>query len=156
MKPVLYLLGILALFGLISACRSVEKINQDTLTPPDTLTMPEEQSRGLRKESELLALTYAQRKGKWTYDQYCAVCHGPEGRGDGFNAYNLEPRPKDFAEKGYLESITDEWLLEAISQGGRGVKRSALMPAYENTLTEERVVNVVAYLRYLSQNIEKD
>ncbi|MFQ5650014.1 MAG: c-type cytochrome [bacterium] len=92
-------------------------------------------------------LTYTQQKGKRLYDHYCAVCHGFEGKGDGFNAYNLDPRPKDMTEESYLKAVTDKWLIEAISEGGRGVKRSTLMPSYENTLSREQVADIVTYLR---------
>ena len=31
-------------------------------------------------------LTYEERQGSVLYAKYCAVCHGKEGKGDGFNA----------------------------------------------------------------------
>ena len=42
--------------------------------------------------------TYAERKGKQLYDHYCAVCHGSSGEGDGFNAFNLDPRLRNLAD----------------------------------------------------------
>jgi len=33
-------------------------------------------------------LTYEQQQGKILYTKYCSVCHGEQGKGDGFNAYN--------------------------------------------------------------------
>ncbi|MEE9170069.1 MAG: c-type cytochrome [bacterium] len=41
---------------------------------------------------------YAERKGKHLYAHYCAVCHGASGEGDGFNAFNLDPRPRNLAD----------------------------------------------------------
>ena len=44
-------------------------------------------------------LTYAESQGKTLFGQYCATCHGDEGRGDGQNASNLTPprawRPRE-------------------------------------------------------------
>ena len=38
-------------------------------------------------------LGYNAREGQALYRHYCLNCHGEQGRGDGFNAYNLDPRP---------------------------------------------------------------
>ena len=35
-------------------------------------------------------------RGKTVYDDHCAECHGPAGRGDGPAAAFLAPRPRDF------------------------------------------------------------
>ncbi len=138
-------LGIGLLFFV--SCRQSQNIRQEQTTPADTLISAQVES----KKINLLDLSYSQRKGKLLYDKYCAVCHGLEGKGDGFNAYNLDPKPKDFNDADYLESITDAWLVEVITQGGRGVKRSVLMPAYENTLTREASEDIVKYLRFLAK-----
>jgi len=69
-------------------------------------------------------LTYEQREGKCLYAKYRLICHGTEGKGDGFNAINLNPKPKDLTEKQYLRALTDEKLSETISHGGRGVNKS--------------------------------
>jgi len=95
-------------------------------------------------------LTYIQQKGQRLYDHYCAVCHGAEGAGDGFNAYNLNPKPKDMTRTGYLAAVTNDYLIEAIMQGGRGVKRSVLMPSYEKTLSKAQIEAIVAYLRLIA------
>jgi mono/diheme cytochrome c family protein len=92
-------------------------------------------------------LTYEQRQGKYLYAKFCSVCHGTEGKGDGFNAFNLDPRPKDFTEKQYMQALTDERLSESISHGGRGVNKSSSMPAWEGRLTKQEIEYLVAYVR---------
>ena len=94
-------------------------------------------------------LTYEQRKGQRVFTRYCAVCHGAEGAGDGFNAYNLNPKPRDLSDAQFQRAVSDEWLAEVIAQGGRGVSRSPLMPAWGHTLTKGRVREVVAFIRTL-------
>ncbi|OGG45204.1 MAG: hypothetical protein A3F84_07495 [Candidatus Handelsmanbacteria bacterium RIFCSPLOWO2_12_FULL_64_10] len=94
-------------------------------------------------------LTYEQRKGQRVFTRYCAVCHGAEGAGDGFNAYNLNPKPRDLNDAQFQRAVSDEWLAEVIAQGGRGVSRSPLMPAWGHTLTKGRVREVVAFIRTL-------
>ncbi|NIT55943.1 MAG: hypothetical protein GWN00_06805 [Aliifodinibius sp.] len=46
-----------------------------------------------------------------------------------------------------MAALSDETLAEIIAFGGRGVNKSVLMPAYQNTLTKEQIANVVAYIR---------
>lgn len=94
-------------------------------------------------------LTYEQRKGQRLFIRYCATCHGSEGAGDGFNAYNLNPKPRDLSDAQYQRAVSDGWLTEVVAQGGRGVNRSPLMPAYGHTLTRDQIREVVAFIRTL-------
>lgn len=48
----------------------------------------------------------------------CAVCHGPEGRGDGLGAAGLVTKPRDFSQPAAFRSArTVEALAEAIAKG---------------------------------------
>jgi mono/diheme cytochrome c family protein len=97
-------------------------------------------------------LTYEQGQGKYLYDKECAVCHGDKGGGDGFNAYNLDPKPQNLADSAYAAALTDASLEQIIAQGGRGVNKSVLMPAYRWTLNRRQISYLVAYLRTFAQN----
>ncbi len=147
----LFTLVLVVLFLLTYACHQKEKTNQEEAVAVDTTEATEGIIQVSEENIEGLPLTYAQKRGKRLYNKYCAICHGLEGKGDGFNAYNLDPKPKDITGNGYLAAVTDAWLVEAISQGGRGVKRSVLMPSYENTLSKNQIEDIVAYLRYLAK-----
>lgn len=98
---------------------------------------------------ELPLLTYEQRQGKHVYAKYCTVCHGVEGKGDGFNAFNLDPKPRDFTDSRTMNAMTDARLLETITEGGRGVNRSVLMPSWGGRLTNIERTYVAAYIRHL-------
>ena len=87
--------------------------------------------------------TYTERQGKQLFEQYCVVCHGQSGEGDGFNAYNLNPRPHSLSDSTYMKALSSETLTETISFGGKGVNKSVLMPAYQNTLSKTQISNVV-------------
>lgn len=95
-------------------------------------------------------LTYSQRRGKLIFEKYCVVCHGSEGRGDGFNAYNLDPRPRDLTDSTYMAALADERLVETIREGGRRFNKSILMPAWGNTLTPNQIEDGVNYIRALT------
>ena len=99
----------------------------------------------------LPVLTYEQRQGKYLYGRYCAVCHGDQGAGDGFNAYNLNPKPHSLADSSYMAALSDASLKQVVELGGRSVNRSVLMPAYGGTLGQDEISYLVAYMRMFAQ-----
>ena len=136
---------------LVSGCGKKEVRSGGTTTGSDTT--------GVRDSASLLSggiqdtlFTYEERQGKYAYDKYCAVCHGAEGKGDGFNAFNLDPKPRDFSDAKYANSINDERLVLTISGGGRAVNRSPLMPAWGGTLAKPEIHDIVSYLRTFSRS----
>ena len=92
-------------------------------------------------------LSYEQHQGKYLYTKYCAVCHGEGGKGDGFNAFNLDPKPRDFTNAKYMNELTDARIMQTISGGGRSVNRSPLMPTWGGRMTKEEISYVVSYIR---------
>ncbi|HMD14577.1 MAG TPA: c-type cytochrome [Bacteroidota bacterium] len=97
-------------------------------------------------------LTYEQRQGKYLYTKYCSVCHGDEGKGDGFNAFNLDPKPRDFTDAKYMNVLDDQRLAETITFGGRGVNRSPLMPSWGGRLNKDQIQYLIAYVRTFSSS----
>jgi mono/diheme cytochrome c family protein len=95
--------------------------------------------------------TYEIRMGQVTYRHYCQTCHGETGAGDGFNAFNLDPHPRDLSDPAFQKAKTDAQLADAVKRGGAGVGLSALMPPWGHTLSERQVADVVAYLRALER-----
>jgi mono/diheme cytochrome c family protein len=97
-----------------------------------------------------IQLSYEQRQGKTIFTKYCSVCHGLEGKGDGFNSFNLDPKPKDLTDGHYMNTLTDDRLAQTIREGGRSVNRSSLMPSWGGRLTKDEILYVVAYVRMLA------
>ena len=98
-----------------------------------------------------LRYTYTERRGKELFEQYCVVCHGISGEGDGFNAYNLNPKPHSLSDSTYMKALSVENLAETISFGGKGVNKSVLMPAYQRTLEKTQISDVVVYIETFTQ-----
>lgn len=119
---------------------SKPQARKDSVTSPDS-TAPAPSA------TSAMTMTYEQRQGRFIYEKYCAICHGAEGRGDGFNAFNLNPKPRNFTDKKYLGASTDEKLIETIGGGGRAVNKSSLMPTWGGRLTRREIEDVVAYVR---------
>ncbi len=101
--------------------------------------------------AEAVILTYEQRQGKLLYTKYCSVCHGEQGKGDGFNAYNLDPKPRDFTDPRAMAGIDDATLLATITQGGKGVNKSPLMPAWGGRMNKLEIEYVVEYVKAVEQ-----
>jgi mono/diheme cytochrome c family protein len=97
-------------------------------------------------------MSYELRLGRATFQHYCQNCHGETGAGDGFNAFNLDPHPRDLSDPAFQKKKTDADLTDAIQRGGAGVGLSAMMPPWGRTLSKEQVEQVVLYLRSLSKH----
>lgn len=99
-----------------------------------------------------MVLDYEQSNGKRLFEHYCAVCHGASGEGDGFNAFNLNPKPRNLANREAMKTFSDRQLFDAISQGGAERGKSNLMPPWGHTLNERQLRYLVAYLRTLRES----
>jgi len=93
------------------------------------------------------SVSYEERQGAILYRKYCSVCHGLEGKGDGFNAFNLDPRPRDFSDSTLMKALSDDQLVQTISGGGRSVNKSPLMPSYRGTLSRQQISYLSKYIR---------
>ena len=92
-----------------------------------------------------------QVKGYKIYKEYCSVCHGDEGRGDGFAAKFLDPKPRDFTSGKYkIRSTTslptDDDINRVITKGIPGT----LMPAFKQDLDEQEISSLVAHIKDFS------
>ncbi len=93
------------------------------------------------------ALTYEERQGQFLYTKYCDVCHGDAGKGDGFNAYNLSTKPQDFSDARYMNALSDQQIVQAITYGGSAINKSPLMPPWGGRLNKQEIEYLAAYVR---------
>jgi mono/diheme cytochrome c family protein len=84
-------------------------------------------------------------RGKVVYMARCALCHGPEGKGDGPAAAALNPKPRNHTDGAYMNAQTDEQLLNVIHNGKGG------MPAWKAVLSEQEMQDVLKYVRTLAK-----
>ncbi len=91
--------------------------------------------------------SYELRLGRATYQHYCQTCHGETGAGDGFNAFNLDPHPRDLSDPAFQEKKTDADLADTIQRGGAGVGLSPLMPPWGKTLSSPQIGQTILYIR---------
>src|SRR3990172_9553362 len=94
-------------------------------------------------------LTNIQIAGKTYYEQFCMVCHGEQGKGDGFNAFNLDPKPKDLTV--VVKTIGNEALFKAVRDGTIGANGRFQCPPWGRTMGEDKVDVIIAYIHALEK-----
>ena len=82
----------------------------------------------------------------------CAVCHGPDGRGDGQVAATLRPPPRDFRDPtAYQNGHSAAAIARTIEKGVPGTA----MPGYPHLSAEDRQ-QIAAYIRSLIKKEHED
>ena len=84
------------------------------------------------------------------YADRCSSCHGDAGRGDGLAGRSLDPRPRNFADRGWQESISDDRIRLVIRHGGRAAGLSALDGAAPGSVRRQ-LDALVSYIRCASR-----
>ncbi|MDP6377546.1 MAG: cytochrome c [Pseudomonadales bacterium] len=105
----------------------------------------------------LPAAASAENQGKVLYDQLCASCHGPEGRGDGEIEHEVLLRPRPFNADTYKFDTDADWrrgtdtdLGNVIRNSPRAYAGSAIMPGSSH-LSDVEIAALVTYVRSLER-----
>jgi mono/diheme cytochrome c family protein len=85
------------------------------------------------------------------YVERCSSCHGDAGRGDGAAGRGLAPRPRNFADRRWQESTSDDRIRFVIRHGGRAAGLSPLMSPHGD-LTDEQLDALVAFIRSVGRS----
>jgi hypothetical protein len=80
-------------------------------------------------------------KAQEMFATVCATCHGAEGRGDGPAAAALTPKPRNYTDPTWQQSVTDEQIRQTILQGGQPLGKSPLMPGQPQLKAEPEVLD---------------
>lgn len=94
-------------------------------------------------------------EGRVLFVNYCVLCHGPNGKGNGVYADTLEARnhirPRDLTDSTYLAKRTDQELYVVIAMGGAHSGKSEFMPMWDVTLPPDQIKDLVSYVRAISK-----
>jgi len=83
--------------------------------------------------------------GMQLYQQYCQVCHGVEGDGDGIMTNLMGIMPMDHTNPNETNSLSNEEIASSILDG-----KQRFMPAWRGILSQADVEALVSYIRLLS------
>jgi mono/diheme cytochrome c family protein len=121
-----------------------------------TATTLDKSHKKVELKLEEIALGYQQNLGRRLNDQYCERCHNPESTPERVSNFdNLEVKPHPFTEGDTLNKISDADLTAIITHGGPALQKSALMPAWGNTLSKSDIQALIAYIRAVSDPVSK-
>ena len=116
-----------------------------------TATTADKAHKKVDLELEEIALGYQQALGCHLNDQYCDRCHNSESTAEKVSNYdNLDVKPHPFSEGNTLNKMSDAELTAIITNGGPALQKSAIMPAWGNTLSKSDIQALIAYIRAVS------
>lgn len=125
-------------------------------------TLPGRKSQGIPAatlQKYMSAPKGVSEDGRKLFVYYCTGCHGPFGKGDGFNADTLRVRhkirPRDLTDKAYMTTRSDQDLYAMVALGGGHMGKSSMMPAWTYSLQPAQIKSLVAYVRTLSGTASK-
>ncbi len=104
----------------------------------------------IRADERVGGLSYGESQGKRLFAQYCATCHGDEGKGDGQNASNLNPAPPDLTLPKNAHDAAQ--LRRVITEGSAAIGRSPLSPPWGRNLSAQQIDYLVAYCQALAHS----
>lgn len=98
-----------------------------------------------------IPLSYQQAQGKRVFYTYCVWCHADATPAGPSNRSNLTPVPPLLNDGAVLNPESDEYMRNIITLGGSAMGKSAMMPPYGNTLTQEEIRSVIEFTRAIAQ-----
>jgi cytochrome c len=138
MKTLIYSAAMVSVLAALSSCGKLnEKVNEESIAGGS-----ESANVTIDMSAEHIA------KGKNTYIETCAPCHGSSGKGDGPAAVAFNPKPRDHTNGTYMDKLTNTHIFNVIKMGGSSFGFPG-MPA-QPQLSEEKIMDVIAFVRTLS------
>ena len=99
----------------------------------------------------VIPLGYQAAQGKRIFYTQCVWCHADATPAGPSNRSNVSPTPPLMNDGATLNKETDPTLRNAIALGGSALGKSAMMPPYGRTLTDEEITDLIAYIRAIAQ-----
>ena len=138
----LFLLGLIA--GLTGCSRQ-------PAAKPDASARAYDVEADWNDPQRVIALDYRAAQGKRIFYQQCVWCHADATPAGPSNRSNVTPTPPLMNDGATLNKESDATLRNAIALGGSALGKSAMMPPYGRTLTDEEITDLIAYIRVIAQ-----
>lgn len=130
-----FLFALLVALGVFAACRGAEQAKAPPSPPP-----PQFSPAALAEANEIFV-------------SRCGACHGKEGRGDGPAAAGFDPKPRNFTDSAWQQSVTDEHIEKIIVYGGAAVGKNPAMPPNPDLMPKKETVAALrAHVRLLASH----
>ena len=94
----------------------------------------------------------AKKEAEEIFAGRCTPCHGAEGRGDGPASAGLTPKPRNFGDRPWQKSVSNEHIENIIQYGGAAVGKSPAMPPNPDLVAKPAVIKALrAHIRNLGR-----
>ena len=101
--------------------------------------------------TKVLPLNYQEAQGRRLFYVNCVWCHADATPAGPSNRSNVMPTPSLMNDGATLNGLSDEYLENMITLGGAALGKSAMMPPWGKTLTQEEIRAVIAFARAIAQ-----
>ncbi len=98
----------------------------------------------------VIPLDYNQDQGKRVFYQQCVWCHADTTPAGPSNRSNVSPDPPLINDGNILNKLDDATLKKMIVAGGSAMGKSAMMPPYGSSLSDEEINDLIAYIRVIA------
>ncbi|MBK8978375.1 MAG: c-type cytochrome [Planctomycetes bacterium] len=85
----------------------------------------------------------ALKEAKTTFKTVCASCHGERGHGDGIAAATLDPKPRNYSDATWQDSVDDAHIKKVIVEGGAANNLSVVMPPHPQLADKDAVLDEI-------------
>lgn len=147
MKPqALLALLLLGIFAGFIACR---KKSETMAASPAAKSYDVEQD--WNDPQRVIPLNYQEAQGKRVFYSTCVWCHADSTPAGPSNRLNLTPNPPLFNDGATMNALSDEFMQNTITLGGSAMGKSAMMPPWGRTLSQDDISAVIAFERAIAQ-----
>jgi mono/diheme cytochrome c family protein len=145
-KAALALALVTASFVALPACKRASPAPK-----PNPLRQAYGTQQDWNNPDHFISLNYQQTQGKRIFYEKCVWCHADSTPAGPSNRSNLNPAPPLINDGATLNPLSDAYLENVITLGGAAMGKSAIMPPWGRTLTQEDIRALVAYIRAVAQ-----
>src|SRR5208337_3713919 len=138
-SKLIVVLAVLLSAGVGTSCR--EKL---AAAKPDPLARAYDSEPDWNDPQRIIPLNYQQAQGKRLFYQYCVWCHADSTPAGPSNRSNLNPNPPLANDGVTLNALSDDFMRNVITMGGAAAEKSASMPPWGKTLSQDDIEAVIA------------
>jgi mono/diheme cytochrome c family protein len=136
---------LLGLLAAVAGCR-----NQPT-APQDAAARAYDVEPDWNDPQHVIPLDFRAAQGKRIFYTHCVWCHADATPAGPSNRSNVTPTPPLMNDGATLNKESDATIRNAIALGGSALGKSAMMPPYGRTLSEEEITDLIAYIRAIAE-----
>ncbi len=124
-------------------------------TPAATEAKPLDRAYGAEPDwsdpTHIISLNYQQSQGQRLFYRDCVWCHADSTPAGPSNRSNVNPTPSLMNDGAVLNKLSEDYLQNIIALGGSAVGKSAMMPPWGKSLTQDDIRALIAYIRAVAQ-----